>query len=511
MNSNNTASLYGMRSSGGHHGDVFTSPRMVCYMLDQVGYDSHADLRNIRILEPSCGEGEFVLEIARRLLRSAAYHHFDANEAFQRNVRAYDIDGTKIECCRRRLTDIGIYPSPDNLQAADFLTCRIGITDVVVGNPPYVRYEHIPQNMRDYCRNNFSTFHYRCDLYVPFFEKTLSLLSKGGRHCFICSNRWLKNEYGKKLRKLIAQKYAVKMIVGLEQADAFQEEVLAYPSITVIGAGKPSAYFDYAEVRQVEELAGMHISKRISPTGDDWTRSFSSVAADHALKTIEQQGFKIGIGAATGADAIFVSSDLPDRVESELILPSIKARDLRGNQFNWHGDYLLNPYNSDGSLIDLADYPLAGAYLEQHRERLTARHVARKSPAKWYKTIDRISPCLQKQPKILLPDMSGNTFVFVDDGSYYPLHSIYYITGQSSVRLRLLAAFLMSDFVRDQLSAVTNAMNGGFSRWQSQHLRKLRIPDINAISATDTQQILSFYECKEISSINHIINRLYGA
>ena len=107
--------------------------------------------------------------------------------------------------------------------------------------------------------------------------------------------------------------------------------------------------------------------------------------------------------------------------------------------------------------------------------------------------------------------MSGNTFVFVDDGSYYPLHSIYYITGQSSFRLRLLAAFLMSDFVRDQLSAVTNAMNGGFSRWQSQHLRKLRIPDINAISATDIQQILSFYECKEISSINHIINRLYGA
>lgn len=189
------------------------------------------------------------------------------------------------------------------------------------------------------------------------------------------------------------------MIVGLEQADAFQEEVLAYPSITIIEAGKPSAYFDYAEVRQVEELAGMHISKRISPTGEDWTKSFSSVATDHALKTIEQQGFKIGIGAATGADAIFVSSDLPDRVESELILPSIKARDLRGNQFNWHGDYLLNPYNSDGSLIDLADYPLAGAYFEQHRERLTSRHVARKSPANGTKRLTASAPASRNNPK----------------------------------------------------------------------------------------------------------------
>lgn len=508
MNLSKTTSLYGIRSNGGFHGDVFTSPWVVRYMLDKVGYNSNSDLRNIRILEPSCGEGEFVVEIAHRLLHSAAFYHFDANEAFQRNVRAYDIDRRKIERCRKRLTDINIFPSEENLQVADFLKHKADEADVVVGNPPYIRYENIPKDMRDYCRCNYSTFHYRCDLYVPFFEKTLSLLTKGGRHCFICSNRWLKNEYGKKLRKLIAQKYALKMIINLEQADVFQEEVLAYPSITVIKADKPAERIDYGEVCNVDGLTDLQISKRDMPIGDDWTNIFSSISTNDTFKTIEQQGFKIGIGAATGADAVFVSSDLPEKVESELILPSINARDLRGNQFNWHGEYLLNPYKSDGTLVNLANYPLANAYLEQHRERLTARHIARKSPAKWYKTIDRISPNLLTQPKILLPDMSGNTFVFVDDGLFYPLHNIYYITGRSSVQLRLLAAFLMSDFVRCQLSAVTNTMNGGFSRWQSQHLRKLRIPDLNNISAKDVQQILTFYEKREISSINMKIDKL---
>lgn len=511
MNLSKTASLYGIRSNGGFHGDVFTSPWVVRYMLDKVGYNSNLDLRNIRILEPSCGEGEFVVEIAHRLLRSAAFFHFNANEAFQRNVRAYDIDERKIEHCRKRLTDIGILPSEENFQAGNFLQCKTDKADVVVGNPPYIRYENIPKDMRDYCRCNYSTFHYRCDLYVPFFEKTLSLLSEGGIHCFICSNRWLKNEYGKKLRKLIAKKYTLKMVIDLEQADAFQEEVLAYPSITVIKADKPSKEIEYGEVHKVNELNDLQISKRNMPIDDDdWTSIFSPISTNDTFKTIEQQGFKIGIGAATGADAVFVSSDLPKIVEPELILPSINARDLRGNQFNWHGEYLLNPYKSDGTLVDLANYPLANAYLEQHRERLTARHIARKSPAKWYKTIDRISPSLLTQPKILLPDMSGNTFVFVDDGLFYPLHNIYYITGRSSIQLRLLAAFLMSNFVRCQLSAVTNTMNGGFSRWQSQHLRKLRIPDLNAISAKNVQQILAFYECKEISSINITIDKLYG-
>lgn len=505
MNSNNKIPLYGIRGNGGLHGDVFTSPQIVSFMLDKVGYVSKANLCDVRILEPSCGEGEFVIEIARRLILSAAYYHFDANEAFRRNVRAYDIDGAKIKHCFKRLTGMGLFLSEENLQVADFLKCKADKTDIVIGNPPYVRYENIPKDMLNFCRDNFLTFHYRSDLYVPFFEKTLSLLAKEGKHSFICSNRWLKNEYGKKLRQFIAREYALEVIIDLEQADVFQEEVLAYPSITIIKACKPSNTFDYAKIHNVNELEKLQFSKRNMPTNDDWTSAFSAISSDKSFKTIEELGFKIGIGAATGADAVFVSCELPKKVENELILPSINARDLRGNQLNWHGEYLLNPYNSDGTLVDLAKYPLANAYLEQHKERLSDRYVARKSPSKWYKTIDRINPGLLSQPKILLPDMSGNTFVFVDDGFFYPLHNIYYITGYSSVQLRLLAAFLMSDFVRCQLSAVTNAMNGGFSRWQSQHLRKLRIPDFNTIPSDDIQQLLCHYENREIPLINNKI------
>ena len=49
------------------HGDVFTSPEIVSYMLDLVGYTADKDLGKTSILEPSCGEGEFVIEIVRRL------------------------------------------------------------------------------------------------------------------------------------------------------------------------------------------------------------------------------------------------------------------------------------------------------------------------------------------------------------------------------------------------------------------------------------------------------------
>ena len=499
--------LFGTRRNGGQHGDVFTSPHVVRFMLDMVNYRSERDLSQVTILEPSCGEGEFLEDIARRILESAKTFHFDANEAFCKNVRAYDIDGKKIDKCRSRLHQMGFKTTDESIIEADFLKESIENVDIVVGNPPYIRYENIPEDMIGFIRNNYKTFHYRCDLYVPFFEKTLSLLKPDGKHCFICSNRWFKNEYGKKLRKYVADHFALQTIINLEHANAFQEEVLAYPAITFIKKENARDSFNYVDCNEVETIRQIDYETRKMPKGADWTESFNDIAMNPSYQTIEQQGFSIGIGVATGADAVFISQELPNMVERELIMPGINARDLRGNRFQWQGEYLLNPYNADGTLVNLADYPRASAYLESHREKLSARHIAKKAPSRWYKTIDRISPALMSKPKILLPDMSGNTFVFVDDGNFYPLHNIYYITGSSSIKLRLLAAFLMSDFVRKQLSSVTNHMNGGFSRWQSQHLRKLRLPNLNSISSDDVQQILSSYERREISAINKRIRK----
>ena len=106
MNSSNY--LYGERSNGGQHGDVFTAPIVVGYMLDKVGYTPDRDLSHTHILEPSCGEGEFVVEIANRLIESALKFGFDASESFCCNVRAYDIDAEKIAKCRARIKAMDI-------------------------------------------------------------------------------------------------------------------------------------------------------------------------------------------------------------------------------------------------------------------------------------------------------------------------------------------------------------------------------------------------------------------
>lgn len=511
MNSGNNR--YGLRRSGGQHGDVFTSPEVVSYMLDLAGYTADKDLSGTSILEPSCGEGEFIIEIIRRLWESSRRFGFDVATAFQSNVFAYDIDEAKIASCRDRVAELGLSLTLGrNIRQADFLTADIRSFDIVVGNPPYIRYEQIPAELLSGYKRRFRTFHYRADLYVLFFEKTLMHLNPGGHHCFICSNRWLKNEYGKKLRGWIAQSFSLESIISLEKAvDAFQEDVLAYPAITLISNSRSGSTFTFSELTSITGL-GKDTGRLLpTPVSADWSSVFNRVQADGTLVTIEEMGFQVGIGVATGADAIFIAKDLPSKVEKELLLPALNARDMSGNRLRWFGRYLLNPYKPNGELINLEDYPQAAEYLISHREALQKRHVAKKNPRKWYKTIDRIVPTLKDAPKVLLPDISGNQLIFVDDGRFYPQHNLYYITGGSLRQLQLLGAMLMSDYVKGQLISITNCMNGGYPRWQSQYLRKLVMPDVNAIEDSLAERLLDAYRAFDLTRLNDTMSDIISS
>ena len=477
-------------------------------MLDLVGYTADKDLSHVSIMEPSCGEGEFIIEILHRLKSSSARYGFSFHDAFLQNVSASDIDDRKTSVCVQRIACFfpELTDAANRIFSEDFLLASHENADIIVGNPPYIRYEQIPVDKRDVYKAKFSTFYYRADMYVLFFENTFRMLNPGGKHCFICSNRWMRNQYGRKLRGLVARTMSIDMIINMESANAFQEDVLAYPAVTLITNNAARGTLEYADIKSIDELGCLKTSVLSQPCDEDWSSIFAKDSDCGEFDLLEEQGFNIGIGIATGADAVFVSKDIKGKVEDELLIPTINAQNLRGNRMAWDGRYLLNPYAKNGQLIALDKYPLAKTYLESYRERLSNRHKAKKNPAKWYGTLDSLTPSLQHEPKILLPDISGNNYVFVDEGRYYPQHNIYYISGKPLRELKMLAAILMSDIVRNQLDKLTNHMNGGYARWQSQYLKKLRIPNVANIPSSLADSLLSCYNDGDIDGINFYVS-----
>ena len=114
-------------------------------MLDLVEYVPVRNLSSVSIIEPSCGEGDFLVEIVHRLKQSSEIHGFNFNLAYNQCVHAFDIDARKIE---RSIAKIALqFPqltNPDgNILQEDYLLNTHQRVDIIVGNPPYIRYEEI--------------------------------------------------------------------------------------------------------------------------------------------------------------------------------------------------------------------------------------------------------------------------------------------------------------------------------------------------------------------------------
>src|SRR5206468_622936 len=102
----------------------------------------------------------------------------------------------------------------------------------------------------------------------------------------------------------------------------------------------------------------------------------------------EATGTRVGIGVATGLDGVYVTADAA-LVEAARLVPLALPADTLGGILQWSGHYLVDPWGPDG-LVDLADYPRLRHYFLQHQDRLKQRHVARRNPRAWYRTIDRV-------------------------------------------------------------------------------------------------------------------------
>ena len=521
--------------------EVFTKPAVVGYMLDElkraVGFRSWYTQR---ILEPSCGRGAFVLIIVDRLIEEHRRNLFTWNSPRLRDfLVAADISAESIDYLRkevrRRLVAASCPRGIAQRLAEKWLVCDDfllhpfqGRFDVIVGNPPYIRFDDIPEEMQKTYQERYRTFVDRCDIYVPFIERCLELLSPRGAFSFICANRYTKNKYGRLLRKLIADGFHTRLYLNVEHADAFLQKVAAYPAIIVIDQKRGEPTFagelsDIADLPLCVTPSGRKLSEFAEwYAGDEpWVTTSStalSVWRDVARRfpRIEDSapGTKIGIGVATGADRVFLLPGNGSMVEDDCKLPIVRAEDIRPGAVSWSSSYLLNPFDSRDSrkMRDFRDYPKARAYVSQFEDVLKRRHCAKAHPKEWLRTIDRINYRVLRSPKVLMPDIQlGGVAALDEAGCYYPHHNVYFILSEGW-DIRALCTVMRSSFVADQVKKVSVALRGGSIRYQSQNLRGIYIPmfaDLTLEEVRGLSVLATERSQKEIDrTVWRIVNRI---
>jgi type I restriction-modification system DNA methylase subunit len=202
-------------------GAVFTRREVVEFILDLVGYTTEKPLHKARILEPAVGQGDFLLPTIERLLdaygrarkpvrRDVVADLGDCLHAIELHRSSFDeTRSLVVDALREKDFNARVAAGLADrwLHQGDFLLVPIvGAFSHVVGNPPYVRQERIPDALMEEYRRRYSTIFDRADIYIPFIERSLSLLAPDGRLGFICADRWMKNRYGGPLRRMVAER-----------------------------------------------------------------------------------------------------------------------------------------------------------------------------------------------------------------------------------------------------------------------------------------------------------------
>jgi adenine-specific DNA-methyltransferase len=546
------------------NGVVYTRPWTVDLILNLAGYRPERNLVDVFAVEPAAGDGAFLVPMVERLIESCRGQGRPIRDCAD-SLRAYELDYKSADTARRRVGEKLAALGASGADAADLARAwirrgdflleaggrsgaslfpdetselLIGGIDFVVGNPPYIRLEDIPAEKNVAYRSLYPTMTGRADIYVAFFEAALRHLRPGGVCAFICADRWMLNQYGAGLRRLITSGYGVEAVVEMHNALAFESEVSAYPAVTVIRRGpqrravvaRADASAESADAAQVADSLRRYRESsngKALPGGIRACQAETWFAGEEPwpctsperlalLKRLEREfgplesketGTRVGIGVASGSDKVFITRD-PEVVEPDRLLPLAVTADTSTGTFVWSGHYLVNPW-SDSGLVSLADFPRLREYFEVHRQQLEARNVTKRDPRNWYRTIDRVHCALTERPKLYIQDIKSTIHPVLDRGETYPHHNLYVVTSEGW-NLEVLGGLLMSDVGRFFVECYGVRMRGGYLRMQAQYLRRIRLPRPQDVSAGQKQSLAEAFRRRDVGLATRVALDLYG-
>jgi hypothetical protein len=507
-------------------------------------------LRALRIVDPACGSGAFLVaafdELAReyrsvtgRLADLGAPVDFDIfDEIVTRNLFGVDLNPESVEITRLSLwlktarrrhklqnleatirvgdslvSDPAWTERPFDWASAFPQVFENGGFDVVIGNPPYVRMELI-KAVKPHLEDIYSVAADRADLYAYFFEKGVGLLRPGGRLGYISSSTFFRTGSGENLRRFLKDETTIETVVDFGDLQVF-EGVTTYPAIITLVKGraeKPGS-LNFLTVKDAvpDDLERLFEEKalpmpRARLTDGSWQFENDATAAlrDRIMQGRRTLGEVCGpplYGIKTGLnEAFIIDRATRDRLvkadpkSADLLKPFLKGENIK----RWHVQsddlYLINTPKGQ---VDIKRYPAIGNWLKPFRKELEKRATKQE----WW---ELQQAQLAYQPKfagskIAYQDISASNPFCMDDKGYMLANTCYFISSNDYE----LLAYLNSEAAWFSLAALTNIARGGYLRLRSEFVERLAVPQFTGDARAELARLGQV--CTEAAGRQHAV------
>ncbi len=506
------------------NGAFFTPKKIVDFIIDEVS-PSIDD----KCLDPSCGCGAFLIGLVEFYRKN---YNKSIKSIIKENIYGFDILDYNI---KRSKTILSLYALLNNeiLEEEDFnIFCKNSLTDkidikfnIVVGNPPYVKFQDIDEKNREFLLSNYlTTKKGTFNTYFAFFELGYKLLTKNGKMGFITPNNYFTSLAGLPLREYFLNNKSIYKIIDFKDIKIFDAQT--YTALTFINQdenneilferiGKKQKYMDFLET--------LNFSKNYIDNLNSKKWRLLKNDEQNNIKIIENIGtpikelFDISVGIATLKDEVyFIDGATLDNgfykkeienityyIEQEITKSVYKISKFK-NQDEIKNNKLkiITPYKIlDNQAIPIAEnefkikYPKCYQYLISQKEILSKRDKGKK-PVNPFYLWGRTQGIAKKGKKIVNPTFSKNPrFLFVskEDSYYTNGYGIYFnkeknsnntlfsefIHPLSQEKNILLVQKILNSVIMDYyISATSISIQGGFPCYQKNFIEKFTIPNL---------------------------------
>jgi type I restriction-modification system DNA methylase subunit len=341
---------------------------------ERQAYTKYQDfLQNIKVVDPACGSGAFLVYVfdyllaenqrvgdilgmtlfstdtyVRDILRNNIYG-VDLNEesveitklslwlkTAQKGKKLTALD-ENIKCGNSLIDDSGVAGEKAfNWQEQFREVFKSGGFDVVVGNPPYVIV--FEEKTKRYLEDKFPVFVRNNDLYTSFFGRSIEILREAGYLGLITPNSYIKGDYFKKLRRQLIE-YQIKAIVDFNSYLVF-EDANVFSAIITLRKSPQSTGFDLmSDTVDIKGRVEAHQDSFVANNPIlDRTNSLSTFDDHFLVKDIGFNYWTVGRGKQRGGsigDRVLYAGA---RIDTQDV-PYVK-----GSNFSRYSDFVATNY-----------------------------------------------------------------------------------------------------------------------------------------------------------------------
>ena len=391
-------------------GQIYTPFFIVEKILNDIGYNNKNILGKY-ILDPACGDGRFLTEIVKRIIQFSKPEYLKTNLLF---VYGWDIDYTAISSCINNLNEI---IKPYNIEVNwNIKKCNSLLKiennnnlfnkefqqfDFIVGNPPYIRIQHVDIDNRIFIQKNYNFCKSgSTDIYYAFYELSYHLLNNNGICGLITPNTFFYSETGLQLRNFMSSKKIIKQITNYGNNQVFNNAT-TYSTILIFNK-KQQENFLYQQAYTCYDFIERNISFAELFEKKIWQLSIEKQPLDLGVKLKKICNIHVGITTLCDKVYIFEIENIDNKyvwaytalkgkikIEKEILKPIIKASTFKNCKTTIY-QYVLFPYkkiNNKHKIIpehELQNYPLAYNYLLSVKEILDKRDNGKTNKISWY-------------------------------------------------------------------------------------------------------------------------------